>query len=181
MVPLPSHEMEEGERENEQLSDSDGSIQGVEEYHTEEEDDDDGDGGDENELAPTMAQKDVAPYLPAHLLTAQPTEPVREDALSEPWESMTRPQKRGRQARLRQRRKKQLKRLQDEAGANGVLEAGRLAQGRRGVASKASKSHAKDARPVLSGRQQMLEQRKRQRGTEQPVRRSVRAKTGSKR
>lgn len=149
------------------------------EYHTEDsasEDVDDDMIEEDYAEAPGNARANtnpgVPPYLPLHLLrTAADAGEAAPDTAAIPWEQMTRKQKR-RQRKSRIRAKKgQWEELRQVAKGSGVLEAGKFAQAKRGVVPardkvtrgmvEKRKMKRKPSEPRLSGRQQMLEQRRR--------------------
>ncbi|KAK3717007.1 hypothetical protein LTR37_006062 [Vermiconidia calcicola] len=134
---------------------------GEQEYHTESEGEDDVDHG-----AGTGVPWSSAPLLPAELSKPLPSPVHSLQAISIPWEQMTRQQKKAQRNRSRQGKKKAWDRLREEAEGTGVLEAGKAAQMKRGiVASKKEKVRTgrveKQSKPKTSGRQHMIEQRKR--------------------
>lgn len=130
-------------------------------YHTEPSSDEDAE--DINHSAQV-----AAPYLPPHLLTSRPDPTQSVQQAIAPHDQLTRKQKAGQRNRSRQAKKRVWDRLRREAKGSGVLEAGRAAQIKRGVAPS-TKNRVKSGRVEkvrkrevqASGRQQLLEQRKR--------------------
>ncbi|KAK3725380.1 hypothetical protein LTR37_000350 [Vermiconidia calcicola] len=133
---------------------------GKEEYHTESEGEDDVDHGAEHGVP-----WNSPPLLPAELLKPLPSPTHSLQAISIPWEQMTRQQKKAQRNRSRQGKKKAWDRLRQEAEGTGVLEAGKAAQMKRGVGAPKEKVKTgrveKQSKPKACGRQHMLEQRKR--------------------
>ncbi|TKA26652.1 hypothetical protein B0A50_04760 [Salinomyces thailandicus] len=145
-----------------------------EEFHTEESDLADDDGLQEEQLEPeyhTEGSDDdekpgerSQPYLPKHLLatTAKPAPRTSKDV---PWDQLTPKQKRNRKRKAQLAKTKMLKRLENEAEASGVLQAGDIAQAKRRVPPNPSSQRVKSGRvekktqPIVSGRQRMLESR----------------------
>lgn len=145
------------------------------EYHTEEDSEEGEDGTEVQQLEdqpddPSDSDNDdVAannpPLLPDELLQPQSTvDSIR--AISIPWHRMTRKQKKAQRSRSRQAKKRIWDGLRQETEDTGVLEAGRFAQLKRGIVSMKEKVKSgrieKKTKPQASGRQQLLEQRKRQ-------------------
>ncbi|KAK5727792.1 hypothetical protein LTR17_012450 [Elasticomyces elasticus] len=143
------------------------------EYHTDDssaaeeatvapEDEDDSDDSD-------VDVTDPAPYLPEHLLKA----PTTLDS-SVPYTPHKRLEYYQRKRQRRQERQ-ELERLRTDAEANGVLAAGRAAQIKRSIALKNDRvrqgriSKKTKAKVEVSGRQAMLDERKRLRGSSQFV------------
>ncbi|KAK4545208.1 hypothetical protein LTR36_003387 [Oleoguttula mirabilis] len=165
--------------EESDISEAEDAPAGLEEeYHTEDSDDEDGDDGE---------PRQAAPYLPAHLLKPLPSlAHSAQQAVSIPWAQMTRPQKEAQRSRSRQAKRRVYDRLRQDTKGSGVLQAGRAAQVKRGVASgkdrvKSGRIGKQGAVPV-SGRQQMLEHRKRavEQGSRQQGRNAKKLKTKSK-
>ncbi|KAK5164458.1 uncharacterized protein LTR77_009664 [Saxophila tyrrhenica] len=130
-----------------------------------------------------------APLLPAEVLKPLPS-PTR--SLQDiPLERMTRKQKRAERNRSRQAKKAVWDQLRAEAKGSGVLEAGKVAQLKRGAGKSKEKVRSgrvekaggkkTKAKSKVSGRQEMLEDRKRQIRSTGEGRKGKRAKTGSKR
>lgn len=143
--------------EDEELDDPEDAEDGEEiEYHTEPEDED---------SPPT---KSNPPLLPAELLKSKPSEAPA--TVQVPWKKLTRAERKA----LRDERGISMQKLRAEAPKSGVLEAGLAAQIKRGVrpADKVAggriakrKSKRKAAKKAeMSGKQQLLEQRKTQSG-----------------
>ncbi|KAK5128976.1 hypothetical protein LTR85_000309 [Meristemomyces frigidus] len=166
----------ESHTEESDVSEAEAAPDGLEEeYHTEESSDE---GADED--APLRA----APYLPAHLLDPLPS-PAQsaEQAVSIPWAQMTRSQKQAE----RSRRKRAYEKLRRDTTGSGVLQAGKAAQVKRGVVPGKDRVKSgrvgKKSKVQVSGRQQLLEERKRmvERGRSELARPTKTPKTKSKR
>ncbi|KAK3651663.1 hypothetical protein LTR56_005471 [Elasticomyces elasticus] len=126
------------------------------------EDEDDSDDSEDGAIDP-------APYLPEHLLkaptTLDPSVPYTPHKRLEYYQ------------RKRQRReeRRELERLRTDAEANGVLAAGRAAQIKRSIALKTDRvrqgriGKKSKAKVEVSGRQAMLDERKRLRSSSQSV------------
>jgi len=183
-----------------------GAKQQVEEFHT---DDSDVSTSDDEEPAPgeeyhaeDSEDEDIeddeqpqkaAPYLPEHLLRPLPSPAQSGQAAHIPWEQLTRAQKATRRRKERHSKGRLLERLQRDAKGSGVLEAGKAAQARRGIVGTMTAARnkvksgrvEKKAKVAVSGRQRILENRKRvvQQGTGQMTRpaKKAKAKNGSKR
>ena len=157
-----------------------------EEYHTEESDDEV--AKEQNDGSGSDTPRPSAPLLPEELLKPLPSPAYSlQDAVTIPWDQMTRPQKRAERNRNRQSKKKVWDRLRRETQGTGVIEAGKAAQIKRGLIRASDRVKAgrvgKKTKTQISGRQQLLEQRKRlidQNGSAL-MRPSKRARTGSKR
>lgn len=164
------------------ISNADG-VDGVEqEYHTEKSDasqsedeelDDASDAGldraQDEEVYDTTSEAPPqdASLLPAELLQPLPSPPNSGlNAITIPRDQLTRKQKVVLRSRSRQSKKRAWNRLKQETNGTGVLEAGRVAQMKRGIVPTSDKVISgrvgKKNRPQASGRQQLLEQRKRQ-------------------
>ncbi|TKA66615.1 hypothetical protein B0A55_08155 [Friedmanniomyces simplex] len=136
-----------------------------------------GEDGSESEVM------EEGPYLPAHLLKA----PVPSDlqVIPTPWEELSRKQKQGQRRTNRQLKKRQWDQLRTDAEASGVLQAGKAAQVKRGVVMMSDRVRSgrvgkkSKVRVEVSGRQRMLEERKRARGGSRVVGASKKAKTKS--
>lgn len=149
--------------------------EGEEEFHTEDSEDSEDDADqsaqvEEDETAGDHVSETapgIAP-LPEHLLKpqAQPVQPAQSLA-DMPWDRLTAKQKKARRNNGRRMKKRTWDRLRAETKGTGVLEAGKVAQAKRGVLSTGDKVRSgrveKKAREGLakSGRQQLLEERKR--------------------
>ncbi|KAK5129953.1 hypothetical protein LTR08_002670 [Meristemomyces frigidus] len=120
-----------------------------EEFHTDASDEED--NADEDDAPPPPP----APYLPAHLL-AQSTQPTPHIARP-PWAQMTPQQKR---SQRRQEYRVQ-KRVRDGLQASGVVQAQRVSTQPRLVAGRVGKSRSGNVKREVSGRQILLEERKR--------------------
>ncbi|KAK3654454.1 hypothetical protein LTR56_004084 [Elasticomyces elasticus] len=126
------------------------------------EDDDDSDDSEDEATEP-------APYLPEHLLKA----PTTLDS-SVPYTPHKRLEYYQRKKQRREERR-ELERLRTDAEANGVLAAGRAAQIKRSIALKIDRvrqgriSKKTKAKVEVSGRQAMLDERKRLRSSSQSV------------
>lgn len=139
---------------------------GVEpEYHTEEsqEETDERENDSEHELL-----DNTAPLLPKELLKPLPSPAFSfQHAVLIPREQMTREQKVAQRNRSRKSKKRVWDRLKRDSEGTGVLEAGKVAQWKRGIIARkdrvASGRVAKKAKvkQQVSGRQQLLEDRKR--------------------
>ncbi|KAK4504645.1 hypothetical protein PRZ48_002606 [Zasmidium cellare] len=126
-----------------------------EEFHTDSEDASD---------ASPPPQNDT-PLLPTALLKSKPSAPTaRID-----WESMSQKEKKA----LRDELGVSMKELRNEAQKNGVLDAGKMAQLKRGirpaervaggrVAKRKKRKTGKQDKPEMSGRQKLIEQRSRE-------------------
>ncbi|KAI7358019.1 hypothetical protein KC354_g9824 [Hortaea werneckii] len=142
--------------------DEDGGDEALEEYHTE--------GSEDDE---DVAQ-DPKPFLPQHLLSST-SEPAQRSLKNIPWEQLTANQRRNQKEKARRARKRAAGDLQEEGGKNGsALNIGNVAKKveSRQSDSKTSKSRVKkgrvekSTRPTVSGRQNILEARKRQSGSD---------------
>ena len=109
----------------------------------------------------------AGPYLPAHLLKAPlPSSPQVQPT---PAKDLSRKQKKGQPRTNRQLKKQQWDQLRADAQANGVLEAGKATQVKRGVLRESDRVRSgrvgkkRKAGVELSGRERMLEERKRER------------------
>ena len=147
-----------------------GDAGGIEEeYHTE--DSDVGsDSGQDNEAE--EAEQDPsenalpsdAPLLPLELLKPLPSPAYSPHDTNIPWEQMTRKEKRRERQYSRRAKKQVWIDLKEKTNGTAVLEKGRVAQLKRGV--KISKDRVrigrveKPVRQQKSGRQQLLEQRR---------------------
>ncbi|RMY53737.1 hypothetical protein D0864_14060 [Hortaea werneckii] len=142
--------------------DEDGDDEELEEYHTE---------GSEDDEAVAQEPK---PFLPEHLLSST-SGPAPRSLKNVPWEQLTANQRRNQKEKARRARKRAAGRLQEESGKTGsALKIANIAEK---VESKQSKSKTstsrvkkgrveKGARPIVSGRQNILEARKRQSGSD---------------
>lgn len=113
------------------------------------------------------------PLLPAQLLKPLPSPAYSLwNHVSIPWDQMTRKQKKAERLRSRKAAKREwhtmqrdLERLQREAKDTGALEAGRIAQVKRGIVKARDKIKSgrveKKTKPQVSGRQRLLQERKR--------------------
>jgi hypothetical protein len=136
------------------------------EYHTEESDEEDLDedeSGSEHELAERSA-----PLLPNELLKPLPSPAYSlQQPVNIPWEQMTRQQRVAQRNRSRKAKKRVWDALRRDSQGTGVLEAGKAAQLKRGLALQREKVKSgrvtKKTQRVFqaSGRQELLEQRKR--------------------
>lgn len=135
------------------------------EYHTEESDNDpeEEETGSEHEAPNT-----TAPLLPKELLKPLPSPAYSlQHPVIIPREQMTRRQKVIQRNRDRKAKKRVWDRLRQDTQGTGVLEAGKFAQIKRGIAPKKEKvksgrvTKQRNVKPQVSGRQQLLEQRKR--------------------
>lgn len=128
------------------------------EYHTEESEDEAEEASNDN--APTTR----APLLPAELLKPSLPSPAFSLQQPIPWERMTREQKVAQRNRDRKRKKRVWDRLRRDSEGTGVLEAGKVAQITRGIVGKVRSGRVVKKvkeKAKLSGRQEILEQRKR--------------------
>lgn len=133
------------------------------EYHTDESDSD-----AYSEDANTVPRH-APPYLPAHLLEFTSTsESFAPPRLSVPYDELTKQQRRNIRKRKWNTEQNKLRKLKAEAQANGVLAAGKAAQIKRNVLPKSNRVRSgrvgkkrKPERVEVSGRQRILEQRKR--------------------
>ena len=140
------------------------------------------DNSEDEHEAPT------APLLPAELLKPQLPSPAYsgQNAVNGLGVQATRREKKIERLRSRQRKKRVWDWMQRQAKGTGVLEAGRVAQLKRGVVPAKNRVRAgrveKKAKIQTSGRQQLLEQRKRVVGQNGSglMRPSKKAKTKSK-
>ena len=151
-----------------QVSQADGVEDMEEEFHTEDSDlsnsEEDEQEVEGKELEGRAAVPDP-PLLSAELLKPLPSPAFsQQHAVAVPWNQMTSKQKKTQRNRSRQAKKKEWDRLRQETKGAGVLEAGRVAQLKRGVVPSGEKVRngrvTKTARPQASGRQRLLEQRK---------------------
>jgi hypothetical protein len=168
MVPLSPKDIPEDESSLESASEDPATAaqenghfdDSEEEFHTSsgEDNSEDGDRG-EHLIEPT------APLLPPEILKPLPS-PAQSPA-DIPWEKLSRKEKRAERNRSRQAKKRVWDQLRDDAKGTGVLEAGKAAQANRGVHSLKDRVTAgriekkSSRRPKTSGRQQLLEHRKR--------------------
>ena len=134
-----------------------------EEYHTEESDE----GVAEEENDDIDAAVSSAPLLPKELLKPLPSPAYSaHNAVGITRDQMTRPQKRAQRNRSRQAKKRVWERLRTETQGTGVVEAGKAAQIKRGVLPAKNRVKSgrveKSGKTKVSGRQQLLERRKRQ-------------------
>ena len=136
------------------------------EYHTEESDKEDVDE-DESDTELELAQN-ATPLLPEELLKPLPSPAYSlQHPINIPWEQMTRQQRVSQRNRSRKAKKRVWEALRRDSQGTGVVEAGRAAQYKRGLLLQREKVSsgrvAKKRRPAAeaSGRQQLLEQRKR--------------------
>ncbi|KAK5684871.1 hypothetical protein LTS10_002946 [Elasticomyces elasticus] len=126
------------------------------------EDEDDSDDSDVDAMDP-------APYLPEHLLKAPTTLDV-----AVPYTPNRRLEYYQRKRQRREERR-ELERLRTDAEANGVLAAGRAAQIKRSIVLKTDRvrqgriSKKSKAKLEVSGRQAMLDERKRLRSSSQSI------------
>jgi hypothetical protein len=184
IIMVPRRPGETNDRENDASSDSaeddsqsvsstsepmdegvDGQANLEPEYHTEESDNDpdEEETGSEHEAPNT-----TAPLLPKELLKPLPSPAYsRQQSVVIPREQMTRQQKVMQRNRDRKAKKRVWDRLRQDTQGTGVFEAGKFAQLKRGIAPR--KDRVKSGRvtkksvvmPHVSGRQRLLEQRKR--------------------
>lgn len=127
-------------------------------------DDDDEDEEVENDQDPALPP--TAPLLPPEILKPLPS--PAQSLADIPWERLTRKQKHARRNRSRKTKKAALEELRNGAEGTGVLEAGTVAQLKRGVTSasptnkvRSGRVGKKGKREVVSGRHRLLEERKR--------------------
>ncbi|KAK0861201.1 hypothetical protein LTS02_007950 [Friedmanniomyces endolithicus] len=120
---------------------------------------------EEDDANPSPA--DAGPYLPAHLLkTPLPSTPQLQPT---PFAQLSRKQKKGQRRTNRQLKKRQWDQLRADAQASGVLEAGKAAQVKRGVLRESDRVRSgrvgkkRKVGMEVSGRERMLEERKRER------------------
>lgn len=147
------------------------------EYHTEESDADDEEELQENEKPdsvehdePSDSELDLPaaepPLLPTELLKPLPS-PANSmwNHINIPWDRMTRKQKRTERNRTRKAAKRQWDQLRYDAMRTGAIQAGKVAQARRGIVPSVDKVRRgrveKQRKPEISGRQKVLEDRKR--------------------
>lgn len=156
-------------------------IEMEEEYHTDPEDE----SADTEDDEFTEGQlQNTAPLLPAELLKPLPSPATSlQQTVLIPREQMTREQKVSQRNRNRKAKKRVWDRLRRDSEGSGVLEAGKVAQAKRGVVSlrrdklesgRVAKRR-KNGEGQVSGRQQLLESRKvdveeRRRGLMRPAR-----------
>lgn len=141
------------------------------EYHTDSEDASDASPESENDI----------PLLPAELLNSKPTAPSTLGTRID-WDSMTQKERKA----LRDDLGVSMRELRTEAQRNGVIDAGKMAQLKRGirpaekvaggrVAKRKKRKGGKQERPAMSGKQKLIEQRGREtkkrgaRGSDQKV------------
>ncbi|KAK3057376.1 hypothetical protein LTR09_001559 [Extremus antarcticus] len=129
------------------------------EYHTS---DEDASGLEDDDPENVVAYR--APLLPAEVLKPLPSPVLSLQDI--PWERMTRKQKRAQRNQSRQAKKAVWDQLKEDASGTGVLEAGKVAQLKRGVGQprkrvKSGRVQKSQTKPRVSGRQQLIEQRKR--------------------
>lgn len=141
-------------------SDASGLSDEAEQGSDEDEENDEDDEDEDDALPPG------APLLPPELLEPLPSPAYSmANPISTPWEQMTPKQKKAQRSRSRQSKQRVWDRVKGDAKGSGVLEAGRVAQIKRGVVSRrdrvVSGRVGKKARPLVSGRQLLLESRKR--------------------
>lgn len=149
---------------------------GEEEFHTEDSDASEGGldaGAEQDEESDVDADGSAAsgiPLLPESLLKQLPQRKPPAPSLAHiPWDQLTPKQKRARRNNSRKEKKREYDRLREEAQGTGVLEAGKAAQKKRGIVPAVKRDRVKSGRVEkkgrdkvrVSGRQQMIEQRKR--------------------
>ena len=136
--------------------------QDEEEFHTassQQSDKDDDNDSEVFDLAPTT------PLLPIEILKPLPS-PVQSLEVV-PWDRLTRKQKVARRNQSRQAKKLQWEQLRRSTNGTAVLEAGKAAQLKRGVIPSKTKVRSgrvgkkTNAKVRMSGRQQLVEDRKR--------------------
>ncbi|KAI6800970.1 hypothetical protein KC363_g5504 [Hortaea werneckii] len=145
----------EGSGDDEDIDDEE-----LKEYHTE--------GSEDDE---DVAQE-PKPFLPEHLLSST-SEPAQRSLKNVPWEQLTANQRRNQKEKARRARKRAAGDLQEEGGKTGgalnIRNVAKKVESSRSD-SKTSKSRVKkgrvekSTRPIISGRQNILEARKRQSG-----------------
>lgn len=167
--------------EEEQVVPVNGTLQvpledGEEEFHTEDSDASEADGAEaEDEDAESESESDDipdgtgVPLLPESLLKHVPqSAPPLQSLADVPWDKLTRKQKRARRNNSRKTKKREYDRLRDETKGTDVIKAGEVAQKKRGVvpakkdkvvSGRVEKKGGRRAK--LSGRQKMVEERKR--------------------
>merc|ERR1711939_244573 len=142
--------------------DEDGDDEELEEYHTEGSEDDEG------------VAHEPKPFLPEHLLSST-SEPAPRSLKNVPWEQLTANQRRNQKEKARRARKRAAVGSQEGGGkTGGALKVGKVAEkvDSRQSDSKTSASRVKkgrvekSTRPIVSGRQNILEARKRQSGSD---------------
>lgn len=108
-----------------------------------------------------------APYLPAHILESTTADSNHAQfVLRIPREQMTSREKKRQRNSVRRAKKREHDIIRRAAENNGVLEAGSAAQSKRGIIPsrdkvKSGRVMKKQKTPQVSGRQQVLDQRKR--------------------
>lgn len=148
-----------------------------EEFHTEDSDASDdnlGAASEEQEGEEDMSDLDAlpdaaaVPPLPEHLLKHTSAQPPARSLADVPWDRLTSKQKKARRNNSRKAKKRAYDELMKVARGTGVLEAGKAAQKQRGIAP-VRKERVRNGRVQkrgrekveMSGKQRMIEQRKR--------------------
>jgi hypothetical protein len=164
MVPLYSKDAREEESSSESASDE--SIPAApengfeEEFHTSS-----GEDNSEDEDREEHLLESTTPLLPPEILKPLPS-PAQSPA-DIPWGKLSRKEKRAERNRSRQAKKRVWDQLRESSKGTGVLEAGKAAQAKRGVGSGKDRvttgriEKKSSHKPKTSGRQQLLEHRKR--------------------
>jgi hypothetical protein len=153
--PEQIHHDEDSEEESEEDEEDEGPEDAEvvddaveEEFHTEDSDQDD----EEDETKPKQT---APPYLPASLLNSTATTTIPDVHLRDiPWQQLSRKQKKNLKSRSHQ------KKIRDAAKGSGVLEAGKAAQKKRGILAKVKTGRVEKSKVETSGKQKLLEQRK---------------------
>lgn len=147
-----------------------------EEFHTDDSDasepDVDVGAGEESDLdAEATTNAPSIPLLPEHLLKSA-SQPAPTPATL-PWAQLTRQQKKARRNNSRKMKKRTYDRFAAEANRTGTLEAGRVAQVKRGVVPVGKKVRSgrvekkkgrESGKTRVSGRQRLVEHRRREAG-----------------
>jgi len=184
-MSVPAPEAESSEEELEQ------------EYHTEdsEENDlelpaegavDDGDVTEDGDSEDEVDDRPAAPYLPEHLLKAPIGPPPSTLRVTLP-ENMNRKQRQDKKRTIKSRQRRVKRRIQRKLEGTGVLEAGIAAQIKRGIVPVPKRDRVQSGRVgkkskkvEVSGRQQLLEARKRVRADSEGARPAKKGKVKAK-
>ena len=193
MAPIPSESESDSESSESSRSGSgsrdgdsstmarEGAEAAEEEFHTEDESDVSDEEEDANkpgannnneEESDSDSDEDVGgvPLLPESVLKqATDSAQALQNIAGIPWEKLTRKQKKARRHNSRKAKKRDYDRLREQTKGSGVVEAGKVAQVKRGVAPLPPRNKVAGGRVQkrgkagvqASGRQQMLEERKR--------------------
>lgn len=195
MAPIPSDDesiasgssASDSEAQHGQANGFAGLEDGEEEFHTEDSDASEEDIGADAEVGERSDEESDAesdentnapavPLLPDHLLKPTTKQPAPIPA-SIPWDQLTRPQKRARRNNSRKMKKRSYDRLAAGVKGTATLDAGKVAQVKRGVVSvgkrdgvrsgrveKKRSGKGEEGKVKVSGLQRLVEGRKREVG-----------------